>query len=93
MAAALLDIGALHPDPIQRARWTCEAVRLLEGLARDYLARDPAHRGLLLHGCYSKPHKIGADAAVVFGDYYFVEAIARLQFPDKMVKAFTPLSG
>jgi unsaturated chondroitin disaccharide hydrolase len=93
MAAALLDIGALHPDPLQRRRWTDEGVRLLEGLARSYLARDPAHRGLLLHGCYSKPHEIGVDSAVTFGDYYFIEAIARLQFPGKIVKSLSPLAA
>ena len=57
----------------------------------SYLARDPAHRGLLLHGCYSKPHNIGVDAAVVFGDYYFVEAISRLRFPGKFVNSFSAL--
>jgi unsaturated chondroitin disaccharide hydrolase len=91
MAAALLDVGALHPDPLLRQRWRAEGGRLLRGLCEHYLARDPAHRGLLLHGCYSKPHNIGADAAVMFGDYYFVEAIARLQFPGKFVKSFDPL--
>jgi unsaturated chondroitin disaccharide hydrolase len=91
MAAALLDVGALHPDPSQRRRWTNEGARLLEGLARDYLARDPGRRGLLLHGCYSKPHNIGADAAVAFGDYYFIEAIARLEFPGRFVQSFAPL--
>jgi unsaturated chondroitin disaccharide hydrolase len=91
MAAALLDIGALHPDPPSQQRWRAEGKRLLKGLCEHYLARDPAHRGLLLHGCYSKPHNIGADAAVMFGDYYFVEAIARLKYPGKIVKSFDPL--
>lgn len=91
MAAALLDVGALHPDLLLRQRWRAEGERLLQGLSEHYLARDPAHRGLLLHGCYSKPHNIGTDAAVMFGDYYFVEAIARLHFPGKIVKSFEPL--
>jgi unsaturated chondroitin disaccharide hydrolase len=91
MAAALLDVGALHPDPLSRERWKGEAVRLLRNLVDCCLARDPRRRGLLLHGCYSKPHAIGVDAAVMFGDYYFVEAIARLQFPGKIVKSFDPL--
>jgi unsaturated chondroitin disaccharide hydrolase len=92
MAAALLDVGALHPDPLSRERWKGEAVRLLQNLVDCCLARDPKHRGLLLHGCYSKPHNIGVDAAVMFGDYYFIEAIARLQLPGKLVKSFDPLS-
>jgi unsaturated chondroitin disaccharide hydrolase len=91
MAAALLDVGALHPDPLSRERWKGEAVRLLQNLVDCCLARDPKHRGLLLHGCYSKPHNIGVDAAVMFGDYYFIEAIARLQLPGKIVKSVDPL--
>jgi unsaturated chondroitin disaccharide hydrolase len=92
MAAALLDIGMLHPDPKVREHWTAQGIRLLLGLAREYLATEPGHRGLLKHGCYSKPHNIGADAAVMFGDYYFVEAIARILFPGKLSPAHRPLA-
>jgi len=91
MAAGFLDIGGLHPDPIERERWTQEGVRLLTGLTRDCLAREPAHRGLLLHGCYSKPHNIGPDAAVLFGDYYYMEAIGRLLFPGRLSTLHEPL--
>ena len=45
-----------------------------------------------MHGCYSKPHNIGPDAAVMFGDYYFVEAIARLALRDRFLPAPAPLS-
>jgi unsaturated chondroitin disaccharide hydrolase len=91
MAAALLDIGMLHPDPTAREDWNGRGVSLLLGLARGYLATEPGQRGLLKHACYSKPHNIGTDAAVMFGDYYFVEAIARLLFPGKLSPAHRPL--
>jgi unsaturated chondroitin disaccharide hydrolase len=91
-AAGMLDIGALHPDEAAREFWTRRGVALLAGLARSYLAREPAHRGLLKHGCYSKPHGIGADAAVMFGDYYFVEAIARLLMPGRFLPGLQPLA-
>lgn len=93
VAAGLLDLGALHPDEAERRRWTERGTALLAGLARGHLARDNRHRGVLMHGCYSKPHNIGPDAAVMFGDYYFVEAVARLAMPGKMVEAFAPLGG
>lgn len=91
MAAALLDVGMLHPDDGQRRRWTGEGARLLTGLAAGHLAREDSHRGLLKHGCYSRPHNIGPDSAVMFGDYYFVEAIARLMLKGKIVEAHAPL--
>lgn len=85
MAAAFLDLGKLLAGAADRELWTERGTHLLLGLSRDYLARDPAHRGLLMHGCYSKPHGIGTDAAVMFGDYYFIEAIGRVLFPEKIV--------
>ncbi len=93
MAAALLDIGSLHPDRDEGARWTNKGVSLLTGLASGHLATEQSHRGLLMHGCYSKPHDIGPDAAVMFGDYYFVEAMARLVLPGKLVDKYAPLPG
>jgi unsaturated chondroitin disaccharide hydrolase len=91
MGAALLDIGLLHPDATERERWTRAGVRLISGITRDCLAVEPAHRGILLHGCYSKPHNIGPDAAVLFGDYYYMEAIGRLLFPGKLSPLYEPL--
>lgn len=91
MAAALLDIAALHPSTDDRALWRKRAEDLLLGLARTCLASDPAHRGLLRHGCYSMPHKDGTDSAVMFGDYYFVEAIMRIVHPGAFVRQPAPL--
>lgn len=87
VASALLDLGALHPDPEAGRRFEARAVATLEGLCRDYLARDPSHRGLLRHGCYSRPHGDGVDSAVLFGDFYFVEALAKAVLPGRLVPA------
>ena len=81
MAAALIDLSRLHSDTAERARWQQQADQLLTGLCRDYLARDPAHRGLLTQACYSMPHQIGVQSAVMFGDYFFVEALMRVAMP------------
>ena len=57
------------------------------------LAREDGHRGILLHGCYSQPHNIGLDAAVMFGDYFFAEALSRVAFPGRLVPARERVSG
>jgi unsaturated chondroitin disaccharide hydrolase len=85
VASALLDLGAAHPDADAGRRWTARAVATLEALCRDYLAREPGHRGLLRHGCYSRPHGDGVDSAVMFGDFYFVEALCKLLLPGRLV--------
>lgn len=75
MSSALLDLAALHSDTAVGAVWRRRALDTLSALCRDYLAREPEHRGLLKHGCYSKPHNDGVDSALVFGDFYFAEAL------------------
>jgi len=77
VSSALLDLAALHPDPAAGGVWLRRAHAMLECLCRDYLARGEKHRGILKHGCYSKPHNEGIDSAVLFGDFYFAEALCK----------------
>lgn len=92
MASALLDLAALHPDAGRRAAWRDRALGLIEPLMSDCLAREDDHRGLLKHGCYSWPHRDGVDSAVMFGDYFFIEALCKLLMPGKFGKALAPLA-
>lgn len=87
VAAALVELGAIHPDKRAGGGWQVRAAGMLERLCTDYLARTPEQRGLLMHGCYSKPHNDGVDSATMFGDFYFVEALCKLILPGK----FRPL--
>ena len=83
LANGLLQIAAVHPDAAERRRRTGQAIHILQNLCEHALARDPAHRGLLRHGCYSRPHNEGTDAAVLFGDFYFVDSLMRLLMPGR----------
>jgi unsaturated chondroitin disaccharide hydrolase len=83
VSAALLDVAALHPDEALGRQWRERALRMLEGLCNGYLARSPAHRGLLMHACYSRPHNQGVDSATMFGDFYFVEALCKATMPGR----------
>jgi unsaturated chondroitin disaccharide hydrolase len=83
VAAALFDMAALHPDAAAGRVWAGHGAAMLESLCADYLARERAHRGLLKHGCYSKPHADGVDSAVLFGDFYFVEALCGIVLPGR----------
>ena len=74
-AAGFLAMARLHPDPEKGAAWRGHAQAMLDCLCTDYLAHEDWHRGLLKHGCYSLPHRDGVDSAVLFGDYFFVEAL------------------
>lgn len=89
VANALLKMADLDGDSGRSALRRKQGLWLLEGLCRTSLAEDAGHRGLLKHGCYSRPHNIGADAAVLFGDYYFVEALCQVMMPGR----FRPVYG
>ncbi len=84
VSSALLDLAALHPDPATGEVWFRRAQAMLECLCRDYLARGEGHRGILKHGCYSKPHHQGIDSAVLFGDFYFAEALCKVVLPGRL---------
>lgn len=91
MAAGLLDLADLHPNATVADYWRGKAEFLIKGLCEGYLATDKGHRGILKHGCYSEPHKIGPDAAVMFGDYFFAEALNRIAFPGKFIAKYETL--
>ncbi|WP_343039271.1 glycoside hydrolase family 88 protein [Microvirga makkahensis] len=90
MAAVLVDLAHLHPEEDQRIFWRGEAERLPSGLCSEFLATDQAHRGILKKACYSKPHNVGVESAVMFGDYFF-EAIMRLLMPGKFIRQYERL--
>lgn len=90
VAAGLVELAAIHPDRKVAGEWGERAQTMLAGLCGDaYLARESSHRGLLKHGCYSKPHRDGMDSATMFGDFYFIEALCKLVLPGK----FRPLAA
>jgi unsaturated chondroitin disaccharide hydrolase len=91
LASALLELAAIMPDREEGERWRDRAMALLEALCADYLAREPGHRGILKHGCYSRPHREGVDSAVLFGDYFFAEALCRAVYPDRLHALSRPL--
>jgi unsaturated chondroitin disaccharide hydrolase len=84
VASALLDLAALHPDERKAAQWKSRALSLLTELCAHYLATEPSHRGLLRQGCYSKPHNEGVVSAVMFGDFFFAEALCSAVMPGKL---------
>jgi unsaturated chondroitin disaccharide hydrolase len=91
LADALLAVSDLHPDPREGHRRYSEALRILQNLCTHCLARG-AERGLLMHGCYSKPHGEGTDSAVLFGDFYFARALCRVLMPGRFAPVPPALS-
>jgi unsaturated chondroitin disaccharide hydrolase len=89
VSAGLIELAELHPDADIGERWHERGRRMLQGLCDHYLARSAGHRGLLLHGCYSRPHNDGVDSATMFGDFYFTQALCKVMMPGR----FRPVSA
>ena len=70
----------VEDDPKLACIWQDRAVGILESLWKSYSSRDVEAASLLLHGTRSKPHNL-MDHGLIYGDYYFVEALMRLYKP------------
>ena len=83
VASALLDISKCYKDEGKNKLRKEQAIKTINNLCDDFVAYEEEHRGILKHSCYSHPHKIGVDSAVMFGDFYFIEALCTLLMPGK----------
>ncbi len=80
LAAGLLKLATLEPDFAQADGWRAQALAILESLWNHYSSRGTGEPCILLHGTRSKPQG-SMDHGLIYGDYYFVEALTRLTKP------------
>jgi len=88
-SAAIAACGLLEMAPFlqntEAGRCRDFAAHMIQSLIEHYAVRPGDHsNGLLLHGTYSKksPYNTctpeGVDECVVWGDYFYMEALTRL---------------
>lgn len=66
--------------PLEAEVYRQPAVRILESLYRQYGTwADPSEEGLILHGTSHYPEQRNIDVPLIYGDYFFVEGLARLR--------------
>lgn len=55
------------------------ALSIIQSLAENYTTKAiPESNGLLCHGVYDKKSDKGVDECMIWGDYYYLEALVRL---------------
>jgi len=79
-ACGLLELARQLPllDPL-RTSYERAATGMVLTLSEHYFAHGGAPgAGLLKHGVYHKPNRVGIDESCIWGDYFYLEALVRL---------------
>ena len=88
VSSALYELSGFVPQP-DRARYLDAATHMLDELASPaYLAEGSSSEAILLHGVANLPEGSGIDVGLSYGDYYFLEALARRPVPVADAGAF-----
>jgi unsaturated chondroitin disaccharide hydrolase len=77
-ADGLIMLSELPISPSDRATYLLDAENILGSLSANYLA-PATGEAVLAHGTGSFPAGSRVDTALIFGDYYFTEALLRLR--------------
>jgi unsaturated chondroitin disaccharide hydrolase len=78
-AAGLLNLARLSGDVARSHNYHDYALRILDTLTEpEFLAVDtPGWEGILKHGMYHQRNGLGVDESVMWGDYFFLEALSK----------------
>ncbi len=79
-ASALLDLERQTADNDRARVYRDTAIAMLDALVRpEYLAiNTPGWEGILKHGVYHTAKNLGVDESVMWGEYFFVEALTKV---------------
>jgi unsaturated chondroitin disaccharide hydrolase len=79
-ASGLLDLATQTKSPESAARYRQTALDMLDALVQpEYLADEtPGWEGILKHGVYHTKKQLGVDESVMWGEYFFVEALTKV---------------
>ncbi|WP_036634328.1 glycoside hydrolase family 88 protein [Paenibacillus massiliensis] len=77
-ASGLLELSELVPED-QAAMYRNTAIQMLVSLDQNYGTwNNSEHEGILTGGTAHKPDNWNVDVSLIYGDYFFVEAVAKL---------------
>ena len=78
-AAALLRLARVVPDTMKAHLYKSTATRILRALCDKHLAKgDAKSEGILKGGVYHVHKGLGVDESVIWGEYFFCEALERV---------------
>jgi unsaturated chondroitin disaccharide hydrolase len=83
-ASGLLDLARQTASPERSIAYRTTALAMLDALVSpEYLAIEtPGWEGILKHGVYHTVKNLGVDESVMWGDFFFVEALTKVVTTD-----------
>jgi unsaturated chondroitin disaccharide hydrolase len=83
-ASGMWNLSRLAGDPLRARVYRRYALRILDTLTGpEFLAVEtPGWEGILRHGMYHQHKGLGVDESVMWGDYFFLEALSKVMGDD-----------
>lgn len=78
-ASGLLELSQVVEDQVKARRYRTLAEKMLIRLSSRKFQSRGRNRAFLLHATGHMPNKTEVDASIIYGDYYYVEALIRLK--------------
>jgi unsaturated chondroitin disaccharide hydrolase len=75
VAAGMLRLCRLIPDTMKGHLYWTAALKILRSLCEKYVVRESGNEGILKGGLYHVHKNLGINESVIWGEYYFVEAL------------------
>ncbi|HKZ66798.1 MAG TPA: glycoside hydrolase family 88 protein [Chitinophagaceae bacterium] len=79
VASALLELSTLVEDKEKAKMYREKAEKMLEELSSSRYQSSSVNNAFLLHSTGHKPNGGEIDASIIYADYYYIEALLRLQ--------------
>jgi unsaturated chondroitin disaccharide hydrolase len=79
-AGGFLNLAKLVTDPVRARFYHDYALKIIDTLTEpEFLAIDtPGWEGILKHGAYHEQRGLGVDESVMWGEYFFLEAVSKV---------------
>lgn len=79
-ASGFLNLAKLVTDPVRARFYRDYALTIIDTLTGpEFLASDtPGWEGILKHGAYHERKGLGVDESVMWGEYFFLEAVSKV---------------
>ena len=80
VASGLLQLAQISGDPLKSQYYHDYALRILDTLTEpEFVAcNDEGYEGILKHGAYHEMKGLGVDESVMWGEYFFLEALSKV---------------